>query len=639
MKRKLQFIPNVARKPQGLSHPGIEQFRDNPYIACARETGQNSRDAAELGGAPVRMQFNLKAVSRDDVPFADELSSALRACKEQSIETCVKHGKDPEKDRTISFFRLASDLIDESEIKILEIADYNTTGLTGPFDDDDSIFNSLVKADGVTNKQQSDSGGSFGIGKNAGFAVSDVQTIVYSTRSRNLDEPEADDLYACQARAQLISHEVNDELNSAEGYWGREDFYAIEDTEGLPDWMIRQDRGTSIFAMCFRQHESWAERMTLSIITNFMLAIHRGEMEFEIDDGNHKINKSTLPSLLENPILSEVAESANLSVVLERSKCLYDCITNGAAKTEEITVDGYGTAYLHILVAEGMPRSVNILRNGMYITSNLKNFGFPLTSFPGTREFVAILEPAQGEAGRPLSELLKRLENPEHDSFSPERLRNDDERKSVLSVFRKLHKDVRDLIRSQAKVEQSDSSNIDELARLFSSDPNDGDSNEGAEKDPERYIMGKATQKKAAPPQKQGGKQGGGMRGGGGVRKGKGKGKKKGFSRRGKKGKGRLEDVKSFSISHLRSRREPTGGEYSHTVFFTPEESGVATISIEAAGLTSAASLEISGSDGGVIESGAIKIELVAGERKGIGVNFAENYEGPIEISSTVAES
>ena len=56
MARKIEFIPNAARKTQGLTGSNVEQFRDDPYRSCARETGQNSNDARlkdSRTGAPV----------------------------------------------------------------------------------------------------------------------------------------------------------------------------------------------------------------------------------------------------------------------------------------------------------------------------------------------------------------------------------------------------------------------------------------------------------------------------------------------------------------------------------------------------------------------------------------------------------
>ena len=53
----LKFLTNEAGEKEGLGDAGIETFRDSPYASCAREAGQNSRDAARE--KPVRMTFNV----------------------------------------------------------------------------------------------------------------------------------------------------------------------------------------------------------------------------------------------------------------------------------------------------------------------------------------------------------------------------------------------------------------------------------------------------------------------------------------------------------------------------------------------------------------------------------------------------
>ena len=637
LKPLLQFIPNVARKSEGLSDAGIEQFRDNPYVSCGRETGQNTNDAPDAGKRPVKMKFDLRLIARTEVPFADELADATEACLDQSLALCKKIKKNPKNDRTVRFFERAKECLSEDTISILEIADFNTTGLTGPFEDDDCVFNSLVKAKGVTNKPNVDSGGSFGIGKNAVFAVSDVQTVLYSTKAKNLDNPKAPDEHAFQSRTVLISHKKNDEPNAAEGFWGLPDYYPITDSNEVPEWMVRSERGTSIFAICFREHRSWAQRMALSIVTNFPISVLRGDMEFEIDDGRFKINKSTLLSTLKSEALEAVAKEANQMLHLERARSICDCLTSESSESYQIPVEGYGSAMLHILVQENLPRQVNIIRNGMYIANNLKDFGCPLTSFPSTKEFVAVVEPTQGDEGRLLGELLKRMENPEHDNFSPERLRDDDERAMVSKLIKKLHGDIREKIRSVAKVATSEHSNIDELAKLFAADPDSGDAKEGAEKDPEQFTYGKAKVTKKKPAEKtsksdgeEGGAGGDGGAGGGGG-PGSGKGTGGGTGGKGKRGKARM-----IHLSECRIKKEPEGTEYSHRVFFTPNESGDAVLDVRASGLTTSTPLAIESSDLGEITNGILSVHCENNIRVSMKLLFKGGYEGPLEFSCSV---
>lgn len=94
-------------------------------------------------------------------------------------------------------------LCQADSIRVLRISDYNTTGLTGSMEMKPSPWNDLVKSSGVSNKS-GESGGSFGIGKSAPFACSDLRTLFYHT----LDK---DGIRSYQGVANLASFQYPDE--------------------------------------------------------------------------------------------------------------------------------------------------------------------------------------------------------------------------------------------------------------------------------------------------------------------------------------------------------------------------------------------------------------------------------------------
>jgi len=77
-KPKLEFLKNDAGEREGLGDAGIETFRDHPYASCARESGQNSRDAAV--SFPVKMTFDVLSVKKGEMPFAPALLAAVEQC-------------------------------------------------------------------------------------------------------------------------------------------------------------------------------------------------------------------------------------------------------------------------------------------------------------------------------------------------------------------------------------------------------------------------------------------------------------------------------------------------------------------------------------------------------------------------------
>ena len=202
----LRFLTNEAGEKEGLGDAGIETFRDTPYASCAREAGQNARDVAwEL---PVRMAFNVLRVSPENFPAHREVKESIESCELQ-----VKEEREKE------FFRNAREIIGKETIPVLEISDYSTKGLKGPPDESGTPFHSLVKGSGVTVKDSATSGGSFGIGKNASLAVSDLQMVLYSTQY--IDDISGEQVFAAQGKIKLVSHtDIDGDEKRATGYWG-----------------------------------------------------------------------------------------------------------------------------------------------------------------------------------------------------------------------------------------------------------------------------------------------------------------------------------------------------------------------------------------------------------------------------------
>ncbi|MDQ1192134.1 hypothetical protein QE419_000900 [Brevundimonas vesicularis] len=609
---EIRFLANEARKAEGLAYAGFETFRGSPYNSCARETGQNSRDAPG-GAGPVRVRFRLLHIDRKDVPFADSLEHSVRACL-----------KEPGDEKTRLHLETALKTVSDPVFKVLEIADFNTTGLTGPTNDPHSVFTALVKGDGVTNKPGEDSAGSFGIGKNAAYAISALQTVIYSTRYR--DSATGETLFAAQGRLRLISHQDEAGPRSAEGYWGNPDFAAVEDVTAVPAWMARSEIGTTILSMGFIEQPNWAGRMTLSLVTNFFVAIDRGEIEFAVEDT--VINAVSLDSILADSTLQTLADETAQLAELERARRLLRCTRSEMASRHLISVNGLGDFSLHLLVEQDLPREVHILRNGIYITDNFRKFAMPLRQFPGTREFSAVLEPAITEAGRAPSALLKQLENPAHDAFEPERITNPDRQDLARRQIKSLHAKVREIIRTEARISDVRRSRLEELSDMFADTQHrSADEHAEGEISPDRYTFTQPTRARRRPQAGMPG-DGPGRRRGGGERKQPGARKGGGGGRPAGEGGGAvpLEGVRS---------RVPNGDRgQKRLIWFTPGSSGDIELAISAAGLADDIQLSIVGADTGVAARGRVRATVTAGERVCLEVLLSEPYDGPVELDA-----
>ena len=279
---ELEFLKNSGGEAEGLSDAGIETFRENPFAAVARETGQNSRDARNSDAEPVLMKFDVISIPTTKFPSIETYRTAARLCLKKSEAT----GGEKE----IAFFQNAVSSLEDDEIKILCIADFNTKGVRGPCEEG-KPFHTLAKTDGISVKDDPSAGGSFGIGKNATFALSDLQTVFISTLYR--ENEFGPDQVLCMGKTQFISFtDENGIERRRRGYWGRvEKFMPLEEQKDIPEWLQRSAQGTSLFSVSLRTTPiDWRYEVTAAILINFFCAIERREMEFEVDNGSIKIN-------------------------------------------------------------------------------------------------------------------------------------------------------------------------------------------------------------------------------------------------------------------------------------------------------------------------------------------------------------
>lgn len=616
----LEFLKNEAGEKEGLADPGIETFRDTPYASCAREAGQNARDAEER--PPVTLTFDVIEVRPDDLPAHPKLVSALKACAAAA-----------QQEKEIEFFQNAIAVATRPKIPVLRIADSNTKGLTGPPHMQGTPFHSLLKSTGVSTKESETSGGSFGIGKGASFAVSDLQMVLYSTVYTTA---EGDEAFAAQGKIKLASHEESDGSGRrATGYWGNaEGFTAVTDRSKVPSWLRRDQRGTSIFCIGFRETDDWAARMTSSLVTNFFCAVHRGEMAFEVASRLYDVNANSIENLLANVDIRAAADKSGQLQDLQFAEQLYRCLTSAAAIEQMVSIPDLGQLRLRVLIEAGLPRRIAFVRNGMYITDNLKHFGQPLQRFPSSRDFVALVEPVSAEAVK----LMKRLENPNHNDFSAERISDPVKRGAAEAAMKKLGKRLRDMIKETTGVGQQDSVVLDELARFFAQAEHSGHGPAGdRDADPEAHVFSPAELKRTRPTVRQTGlgSDGGGagkQTGDGGTGSGSGDSFGSGSGGRGRQGSAqplRLRDIRNTI------RRNGNTEPYGRRLHFTPDVTGLIALRLEAPGLNDAVELKISASDQGEVNQGRIVLTVTQGERISMNVTFAEPYAGPLNVLAT----
>jgi uncharacterized membrane protein YgcG len=612
----LEFLSNDAGELEGLGDAGIETYKDNPYASVARECGQNSNDAALR--RPVTVSYDLINIPSSQIPALPKLKLAVQACLDAATKS--------RDEKTTDFFKQAKKVLEENDIKCLRVTDSNTTGLIGPCEPG-TPFHSLVKAAGISTKESDTSSGSFGIGKNAAFAVSDLQTVFYSTVY--LDTAGVKQFLA-QGKTKLISHiDEKGQSRRATGYWGNPaGFLPVSDIAATPEWLRRSDVGTSVFALGFREVPHWEYRMAYSLVANFFIAMHRERMRFEVNNGAIVIEAANVASLLHDSSVEQAANDDDQLEDLQFARDLFRCLISSDTIEKRTVIPELGEISVRILVKEGLPKRVAIVRNGMMITDNLKHFGDKFSRFPLYRDFVALVEPLD-DLG---SALIKKLENPRHDEVSAERIPDPAKKAAAKRAMTRLAKEIREIIRSETAVTAEGDVALDEMAEFFA-DGDRGDIPPPADAEDDlstiRYQPAKTKQERKTRtegPGKEGGAGGKGSGGGGGGGAGPGTG-------RGSGGAGQSGRVQAMHFESIRHTRAPDQQMNGRTIHFTPAMDGIAKVTLEAVGIDNNEKLTVVHAEPGIIANGEILLRLEGGKRTAVRIELSEDYDGPIEIS------
>ena len=623
MKIGLEFLENSGGEAEGLSDAGIEYFRESPFAAVARETGQNSLDARDSVDKPVLVKFDVISISTENFPAIEDYRAVARICHKKSTS-----GK---REKETGFFDNAVNVLDASELKVLRIADFNTKGLRGPCEEG-KPFHTLAKTDGMSVKEEEiGSGGSFGIGKNAAFALSDIQTVFLSTRYR--DDDSNSDRVLCMGKTQFISHTDSEGVERRrKGYWGQIDGYLpIDNHSDMPDWLRRDDQGTSIFSICPRSDKTnWQYRITAAILSNFFCAIERNAMEFEIDDNEISINKNTIQGLFKDADVLSAVDELQTRHTFDVARRLHECLIDESTVHDEIEILGFGYIDIRTLVRDDMNYTVGFIRNGMYITDNLKYFNEPFKRFPLHKDFAVIIEPRGSEE----SEWFKQLENPSHNSFSADRITDPKKREKGKRLFNTLAREIRKHLREIAVTPPTESIDLDELNEFFVVDGERKEDGTGTETDPRAKQLTTMKRTRAYKPIR-------GVQGEGtsedtplpGERTSDRPGPSPGGNHRKRKPVLRvdLESERALTPDRtdLRKRR---------LIFTSPVDSTI-SICIIASGLNSHEKLAVAATSIGKIRNGEVELTCRHGERYALNVEFDYAYDGPVEFNACLTAS
>lgn len=392
------FPSRGGAETEGFSNAGLAEFRGNPLQALAREVCQNSLDAADGSGRPVRVEFHKSFIEMSEFPGMDEMKIILEACQDF-------WGQDGDAN-TKNFLARARRSFKEDKFIVLRVSDFNTKGVQGAYSNKNiTPWGSLVKGNSFSVKSdEKNAAGSYGIGKAAPFVSSNYQTVFYRTY-------DIDGNTAVLGVSRLMAHKIavgqaspkEDPIRRSVGYFGEDDEKKPARTMPALDQIYeRTEHGTDLFipGFCYSTpDDEWVKKILLEVVENFLYSIYSGKLEVVVEE--RKLTKTTLPLILS--LLGAKAKNASM---------FYEVIRSDNEEVRELTEQFYllGTLRLRLLYGNDLCKKVLVVRNSGMRISNIP-------SLPRGISYVGFLE-LQGDK---LNEFFRTMENPKHNAWEPSR--------------------------------------------------------------------------------------------------------------------------------------------------------------------------------------------------------------------------
>jgi hypothetical protein len=415
-----RFISNQHSTINGINDAGIETFTANIVHSLVRETIQNSLDAQLDSTKPVIVEFNQFLLEYNKFPDYMNFKRIINKCFDSNNDELDAK----------AFFKNALKIISEP-LNVMRISDYNTYGLIGADKcEKGSPWSRLVKENGSSNKGQT-SGGSFGIGKSAAFACSDLRTVFYSSVDKFSIESNI-------GVARLISYfdDILDSWTTGIGYYSDNDkLTAIREQVHFDSNYERKESGTDVYIIGFSKWDNLYKEIIISILENFLVSLWKNNLEVIVD--GKIINKYTMGSYIDN---LNPYESKSIKEIID----YYYLLTSSDSKILKILLDNseYGKSYgfnnkeCTLYLVEGQNLNSRIM---MTRKAGMKLFNQDYIS--GSIDFTGILM----IEGRNMNEFFRMMEVPSHDAWEPGRCKGKE--KFADKVYSELRKYLKNKVK------------------------------------------------------------------------------------------------------------------------------------------------------------------------------------------------
>lgn len=430
---KWQFASTEGGREDDVSNALIEMFEGDYNFYLAREILQNAIDAHDpVKKDPVSVEFKLEHYTPDMIPGHDELIKIFKSAK--------KFWPD-EKEKCHQFLDQAISCLNQEKIPVLKISDYNTIGLNGDDGDRNSPWYGLVKSVGSTTKIGGE-GGSYGLGKGAPFASSQIRTLFYSTRNKIGQT-------VFQGVAELVSHQDDEsDVKRGSGSYGFNKQRSIRDMKIIPYHMVRKERGTDIYVIGYKITDEWQKKLIESILRNFWLAIESGKVVIDVD--GEYLNSTNL----EEKLKSYFIDKPLLDVTRPQGNPLYYYKAFKEGKKFEDKFAILGNVSFYFSKTEEHLNLVTMLR-----ASNMVISSRPF-HFPGHYAGVFLCEDEQG------NKELRKMDTPQHDRWDPAR-----NKENGYAIEEELKGFIRGCLKQLTKLQSGGILEIPDLYKYLPFDP------------------------------------------------------------------------------------------------------------------------------------------------------------------------
>ncbi len=426
---KWEFAKTEDRTLFGGSVMALESFNEDGSIV--REIIQNSLDAKREECDYVKVEIEISKQKTDLFPDKEGIEETIEACKSR-----FDYGT-----KDLNLLNDISESLENDEHYIVTFRDVNTRGLIGGLSDEDletDLFQ-LIYADGTTNKNaKENSGGSFGIGKNAPFTRAGVRTIFYETRNIESNEYKI-------GKSLLVSHKINEENRVPRGY--------LENDPSIDKYLENiklKDYGTAVHIPFYKisankkkalneRIASEINRLIIDVLKNFMVAVVREKLEVEIIDNinpenSRIITKDGIEKIIKH--LSTLSGNKDFINEIDHIKIQHNLLTNENAIVKEVPIDDDNYVEVFALLGEHSfgHKSVIYMRKQLMLIQDKKIKNGSIYKF----DAMAIYQ------GVRINKVLREAEPPEHNKWIKKNIRNKEDREyysNALMVAEKFLKE------------------------------------------------------------------------------------------------------------------------------------------------------------------------------------------------------